>query len=112
MLLMVSALPFPTSILARYGDTFFAVAFYASMNVALSMVATAIRRYAVSKPELIDPVLATGASTGWMTTALTAGVFLVSIGVAAVKTSLAKLVRIGIAFTVPLTDRIASSRRS
>jgi uncharacterized membrane protein len=47
LLFCVAILPFPTSILAEYHPTFFAVAFYASVLAASGVISTAIRFHAL-----------------------------------------------------------------
>lgn len=58
LLLFIAFLPFPSALLGRYGDTFFAFVFYAVFQIIISLILAAIWAYATHKHRLVDPNLA------------------------------------------------------
>jgi uncharacterized membrane protein len=82
-LFLVTAMPFPTSVLANFNGTFQGVALYASMVAAIGLVRAWLWRYATRHHRLVDedmPDNLIRAET-WVGL-ITAGVFVVSIGIA------------------------------
>lgn len=57
LLLFIAFSPFPTSIMAHYGNTAFAFTLYAANQVAISTMLTVIWVYATQNHRLVDPDL-------------------------------------------------------
>ena len=70
LLLIVAALPFPTSVLGRYGGTAFALALYGVFNalatLALILLAYDVRRCDPAGRDAATPADSTAAWTGWL----------------------------------------------
>lgn len=82
-LMVIAFLPFPTSVLQQYGDTAFAVVFYACTVIAAALMSWAIWLYATRNHGLVDPDLSPDYIRQFsFRSVLTALVFLVSIPIA------------------------------
>ncbi len=57
LLLFIAFSPFPTSIMARYGNTYYAFAIYAANQVAISIMLTVLWIYVTRNHFLVDPDL-------------------------------------------------------
>lgn len=87
-LMFVAFLPFPTGILGRYGDTFFAVAFYVAIQACTGLLLALLWDHASRGHRLIDPDLPQGAIRAQTARILTVPlVFVLSLGIARIDTT-------------------------
>ena len=92
-LLLVSLIPLPAAVLVEYGDTFEAVALYASFMALCSLMLTAIWVYASKGRRCIDKSMGEGEIRARTYNGLaSAAVFILSIPVAAFSPLLAEIV--------------------
>jgi uncharacterized membrane protein len=91
-LFLVTAMPFPTSVLASLNGTFAGIAMYASMVAAIGLVRAGIWYYATHHHRLVDKDLSDSLirAETWVGLA-TAGAFIVSIGIAFLNPYLAEI---------------------
>ncbi|HEY7413605.1 MAG TPA: TMEM175 family protein [Ktedonobacteraceae bacterium] len=106
VLLFIAFLPFPTSLLGRYGDSSIVVAFYAVTLSAISLVYSFLWWYASERHRFIAQDLDRQIITrlrlrGYITLAL----FLISIGFAFISPTLAKATWLAIFVVRPLVIR-------
>ncbi len=90
-LFLVTSMPFPTSVLADFNGTFQGVALYASMVAAIGLVRAGLWAYATHHHRLVDKDLPDSLirAETWVGL-VTAGAFLVSIGIAFLNPCLAE----------------------
>ncbi len=106
LLMTIAFIPYPTSLISTYGNLTSTV-FYASVMIVASLLSLALWRYAAHKNRLIDPHL--GQRQRRRETVgpiLTAGVFLLSIGLAFIDAGLARISWILIAVAQSFANRL------
>lgn len=103
LLLLIAFLPFPTSLLGRYGDTSIITAFYAATLSVVSLIYLLLWWYASSHHRLISPDLDQKKITQLRVRGLiTLTIFIISIGLSFISPSLAKAAWIAIFFVRPI----------
>jgi uncharacterized membrane protein len=106
LLLLIAFLPFPTSLLGRYGDTSIITAFYAATLSTVSLIYILLWWYASSHHRLISPDLDQKKITQLRVRGLiTLTIFIISIGLSFISPSLAKAAWIAIFFVRPILLR-------
>jgi uncharacterized membrane protein len=91
-LFLVVSMPFPTSVLANFGNTTLGVILYASVVATIALVRTWLWRYATHNRRLVDENLPDALIRNLTISSLiTAGVFLFSIVIALVNPYLAEI---------------------
>jgi uncharacterized membrane protein len=91
-LFLVVSMPFPTSVLANFGETTLGVILYASVVVVIALVRTWLWRYATHNHRLVDENLSDALIRNLTISSLmTAGVFLLSIVIALFNPYLAEI---------------------
>jgi uncharacterized membrane protein len=112
LLFFIGLFPFPTAVLARYSDLFFAVAFYAGFHVLIGVISIGLRVYATRR-HLVETTLSPTTMRKWLLNAvLTLAVFLVSIPVALASPEAATICWIAIAFTSIAAKKMAPRIRA
>jgi len=106
LLFFVVFLPFPTSLLGKYNSVVIAVLYAATLSV-ISLCSTLIWEYAAFRhrllpPDLDEKTILSNRASGWMTSAL----FVLSIGVALLSPSLARISWFAIFLIRPLLLRL------
>jgi uncharacterized membrane protein len=92
VLLVIAFVPFPTGLIAHYGNTRFAVIFYAATLAVVGLLLAAEWGYATWRHRLVPPELPRGiVRTTAAQLLVVAGIFLASIGLAFVHPTVAKV---------------------
>jgi len=112
-LLLVSLIPLPAAVLVEYGDTFEAVALYASFMALCSLMLTAIWAYASQGKRCIDESIGAGEIRARTYAGLAAAaVFIISIPIAAFSPLLAEIAWIASFFMrMGLKHAVAKKRK-
>lgn len=91
-LMFVAFLPFPTGILGRYGNTFFAVVFYVVIQITIGLLLTLLWDHATRGHRLVDPDLDPRLVREQLSRNLAVPlIFALSLGVAAINSTAGKL---------------------